>query len=311
MKKNIILLMLIIISGTSFCQFNNKNFFPLNVGNKYIYFCSWFSFPGGGGSAMKVSYITGDTIAYGKRYYFMLNFPFINSWVRLDSLTGSLYKLDINNSCSYYNHEIIIDSLRAKLNAVTTNCIFQQYQITCTDTSYSNIFGTLRQRKSFSNYCASAPYTCIKARSYFDSIGISDYSYSFTGGGNSYQETWELRGCILNGILYGDTSTVLGIRPISSEVPKNFHLSQNYPNPFNPQTKIKFDIPAHTKWQTSNVKLIIYDLLGREVTTLVNEELKPGTYEADWDGSYYSSGVYLYKLISGDYTETKKMVLMK
>lgn len=88
-------------------------------------------------------------------------------------------------------------------------------------------------------------------------------------------------------------------------------LSQNYPNPFNPQTKIKFDVPANVKGQTSNVKLVIYDLLGREVTTLVNEELKPGTYEADWDGSNFSSGVYFYKIISGDFVETKKMVLMK
>lgn len=91
----------------------------------------------------------------------------------------------------------------------------------------------------------------------------------------------------------------------------DFSLFQNYPNPFNPQTKIKFDIPSNVKGQTSNVKLVIYDLLGREVTTLVNEELKPGTYEADWDGSNYSSGVYFYKLTAGNFIETKKMVLMK
>jgi hypothetical protein len=65
------------------------------------------------------------------------------------------------------------------------------------------------------------------------------------------------------------------------------------------------------KSQTSNVKLVIVDLLGREVATLVNEELKPGTYEADWDASNFSSGVYFYKIISGEFTETRKMVLMK
>jgi len=92
------------------------------------------------------------------------------------------------------------------------------------------------------------------------------------------------------------TVSPLGIQAISSEIPKIYLLSQNYPNPFNPQTK---------------TKLLIYDLLGREITTLVNEELRPGTYEAEWDGSNYSSGVYFYKIISGDFTETKKMVLMK
>jgi len=105
--------------------------------------------------------------------------------------------------------------------------------------------------------------------------------------------------------------TPVGIQSTNTEVTHNFSLSQNYPNPFNPQTKIKFDVPSNPKGQTSIVKLVIYDLLGREVTTLVNEELKPGTYEADWDGSNFSSGVYFYKIISGDFVETKKMVLMK
>ncbi len=97
----------------------------------------------------------------------------------------------------------------------------------------------------------------------------------------------------------------------NTTMPELFLLSQNYPNPFNPQTKIKFDVPANVKGKTSNVKLVIYDLLGREVVTLVNEELKPGTYEVDWDASNFSSGVYFYRIISGNYIETKKMILMK
>ncbi len=104
---------------------------------------------------------------------------------------------------------------------------------------------------------------------------------------------------------------IVGIHPISSEVPEKFSLYQNYPNPFNPQTKIKFDVPSNVKRETSNVKLIIYDLLGREVTTLVNEELKPGIYEADWDGSNYSSGVYYYKIKTEGFIETKKMLMVK
>jgi len=113
----------------------------------------------------------------------------------------------------------------------------------------------------------------------------------------------------------GDGGTILkstnggspiGLNQTSSVFPFNFHLSQNYPNPFNPQTKIKFDVP-----KASFTKLVICDLLGREVATLVNEELKPGTYEADWDGSKFSSGVYFYKIITEGFVETKKMVLMK
>lgn len=101
---------------------------------------------------------------------------------------------------------------------------------------------------------------------------------------------------------------VIGIRNISTEVPASYKLEQNYPNPFNPSTKIKFQIPN----RNSITLLKIYDILGREVTTLVNEiNLPAGTYEADWNASNYSSGIYFYRLITGNYVETKKMILVK
>ncbi len=116
---------------------------------------------------------------------------------------------------------------------------------------------------------------------------------------------------------------VIGVNNISTEVPNSFTLYQNYPNPFNPVTKIKFEIPPVGQRHAFDVRLVVYDILGREITVLVNERLKPGTYEADWDGSNYPSGVYFYKLSVTDasspqanplsirYSETKKMVLMK
>jgi photosystem II stability/assembly factor-like uncharacterized protein len=103
----------------------------------------------------------------------------------------------------------------------------------------------------------------------------------------------------------------IGIETISEEIPVQFLLSQNYPNPFNPSTKIKFSIPATGQLQQLNTKLVIYDMLGKEAAILVNEQLKPGIYEVNWDAGFYPSGVYFYKLIAGDYTETKKMVLVK
>jgi hypothetical protein len=155
----------------------------------------------------------------------------------------------------------------------------------------------------------------------------NNFFISTNNGHNWFQKDEGLNGvgissiCIYNGYILAGTvdnsvwkrslTEIIGINMISQIIPETYYLSQNYPNPFNPQTKIKFDIPAHTKWQTSNVKLIIYDLLGREVVTLVNEELKPGMYEADWDGTNFSSGVYFYKIITEGFVETKKMVLMK
>jgi len=93
-----------------------------------------------------------------------------------------------------------------------------------------------------------------------------------------------------------------------------FSLSQNYPNPFNPVTKIKYIIPASPKsspMERTFVQLLVYDLLGREVTVLVNEEKQPGVYETVFDGSNLSSGVYLYRLTAGEFSETKKLVLLK
>lgn len=99
---------------------------------------------------------------------------------------------------------------------------------------------------------------------------------------------------------------LVGINPILNEIPDKFLLSQNYPNPFNPITKIKFQIP-----KLSHTKITVFDILGKVVATLVNEEIKPGTYEIDFNGSSLASGIYYYKLNAESYTDTKKMVLVK
>ena len=104
-------------------------------------------------------------------------------------------------------------------------------------------------------------------------------------------------------------SQLIGISPISSEIPEQFSLSQNHPNPFNPSTKIKFEIPLNVETTRRVVSLRIFDVLGREVRTLVNENLKPGVYEADFNAAGLPSGVYFYKLNAGNFTETKKMII--
>ncbi|HMQ79919.1 MAG TPA: T9SS type A sorting domain-containing protein [Ignavibacteria bacterium] len=97
-----------------------------------------------------------------------------------------------------------------------------------------------------------------------------------------------------------------GIQPISGNIPTAFSLDQNYPNPFNPVTNIKFGIP-----KAGNVKIVIYDISGREVTRLVDRELKAGYYNADFNAANLASGVYFYRLESKDFTDVKKMVLVK
>jgi hypothetical protein len=103
----------------------------------------------------------------------------------------------------------------------------------------------------------------------------------------------------------------IGIKNITSEIPGKYNLYQNYPNPFNPSTKIKFDI-AEVKSKTLNVKLIIYDILGKEITTLVNENLNPGSYEVTFNGNNLPSGIYFYQLsLNNEQIASRKMLMIK
>jgi hypothetical protein len=101
-------------------------------------------------------------------------------------------------------------------------------------------------------------------------------------------------------------STGKSISKIQNSVPTVFKLYQNYPNPFNPVCVIKYDLPKDVK-----AVIKIYDILGREVKTLVNEFKKAGAYTVNFDGSVYASGVYFYRIEAGDFVESKKMVMVK
>lgn len=100
----------------------------------------------------------------------------------------------------------------------------------------------------------------------------------------------------------------VGIQQIGTGIPSDYKLYQNYPNPFNPVTNIKYSV----KSETSNVKLIVYDLQGKQIELLVNQKQPAGTYRVDWNASGYSSGIYFYSLsIDGKTIDTKKMALIK
>jgi photosystem II stability/assembly factor-like uncharacterized protein len=125
------------------------------------------------------------------------------------------------------------------------------------------------------------------------------------------------------GIAVGENGIILrtttGGEPVTSvnkenESVESFQLFQNYPNPFNPSTKVKFTIPASPKSSPKErtlVRLIVYDILGKQLIVLVNEEKEPGIYEVNFDGSSLSSGVYFYILTAGINIEIKKMVLLR
>ncbi|MCW8804364.1 MAG: T9SS type A sorting domain-containing protein, partial [Ignavibacteriaceae bacterium] len=118
-------------------------------------------------------------------------------------------------------------------------------------------------------------------------------------------------------VIYTEWVDAGGLTDISdnkNELPSAFNLSQNYPNPFNPSTKINYTVPSVTLRQAQSdikVSLKVYDLLGNEIVTLVNEEKPAGEYEVEFKAFGLSSGIYFYKLQAGGYLETRKMVLLK
>ena len=109
-----------------------------------------------------------------------------------------------------------------------------------------------------------------------------------------------------SGVWKRPLSEITGVDDANTKLPNEFSLSQNYPNPFNPSTTISYELPI-----SGFVNLKIYDLLGREVATLVNKEQQKGNYQVSFDGSKLSSGVYYYRLQAGDFIQTKKMILIK
>lgn len=107
-------------------------------------------------------------------------------------------------------------------------------------------------------------------------------------------------------IYTANLSGLIAINNIGTEIPSSYKLFQNYPNPFNPVTKIRFDIP-----KASFVKISVYDVIGKEVKVLVNQNLNAGSYETEFTGSSFTSGVYFYEINAGSYKEVKKMILIK
>ena len=226
-------------------------------------------------------------------------FPFnlgTNNLIRVDSISGKVYYYNPGLGCSYSPDETMLDSLNAQLNdGVHINCLTgypNNYAYTCIDTN--NV-------KRFKD----SPTYPTHDRTYTYGVGLTHSSY-YSVSTNSTINEITMMGRVINGIAYGDTGIFVSVHAISNNVPTDFNLYQNYPNPFNPATKIKFDI---SKSSYSEIK--IYDILGNEVADLVHEQLKPGSYEVEWDGSNFASGLYFYKLVVGDYVETKKMVLLK
>ncbi|MDQ3021227.1 MAG: T9SS type A sorting domain-containing protein [Bacteroidota bacterium] len=172
---------------------------------------------------------------------------------------------------------------------------------------------------------AGIPVTVVGAGNFYDSASTNNVTVSatqvqFNGmtyyfnrwegtGSGSYSGTNQVAQITMNGFILQravfDTINV-GISNYNSVIPDNFALYQNFPNPFNPTTSIKFDIA-----KSSFTSIKIYDMLGKEISNLVNQELTPGSYQFTLDAASFPSGIYYYKIETESFTEIKKMVLLK
>jgi len=288
-------------------------YFPLAVGNVYKYY---YGFSSGNNYYFKVR-VVKDTIINSKKYFItsqaLPGYGYSGGLFRVDSTTGNILQRVNTGYCTNTPFELFRDSLRASLGDSTFMCPQNIIKHYCYDTSYFTLFGYAVKVKRFSSYYSGVWTTAT----YGMNFGIISYTYQSSEG----MSAQSLVGCYVNGILYGDT-ILTGVENISSEVPAGYSLSQNYPNPFNPETKIRFTVPLRRGvggWNNDGVcivRLTVYDALGREVETLVNDVNQPGTYEVTFNArrggsSSLNSGVYFYRLVTDGFSETKRMVLVK
>ncbi len=161
------------------------------------------------------------------------------------------------------------------------------------NTEMSPLFGLSRRTETYQGVL---PGSRVFQAGVADSIGITK-----EGDGLSYEKS--LVGAKINGVTYG---TILGVNTQKQISPLKFSLSQNYPNPFNPTTNFQFTIGSFEP-----VTLKIFDILGREVATVIDQRLAPGEHSAKWDAGKFTSGVYFYQLKAGGFVQSKKMILLK
>ena len=163
------------------------------------------------------------------------------------------------------------------------------------DERYVNLFS--QNRKLWEYHTFFSKITYYETKDIVNEIGMG---YLIREGGDE----WFLKGAIINGVKYGTITSVK--EKYSGVEPTDFELFQNYPNPFNPTTTISYGIP-----DAGTVHLTVYDNLGREVATVVNEYKNAGYYQANFDAGKLSSGMYFYKLQAGNFTSVRKMQMVK
>ena len=279
---------------------DDLQWYPFSIGNKWVFenYRQEFNPPGiKEFIGLSIMEIAGDTSINGKIYYKLMNEPLY--WnidvglIRQDSLNAKLFIY-----LPEENEEVLYEDFLAQVgDTIWVDSI--EYKILQNEEPFS-VWGINTYKRTIDYQFRFQEYELVKDIGLYE-LGFSDFFARYT---------MELKGCIIDEVVYGDTTTV-GVDNDETQIVSEFKLEQNYPNPFNPNTVISYQLPV-----TSNVTLKVYDILGNEIATLVNEEKQPGTYEVEFNvgtsrNLSLTSGIYFYQLKAGSFIQTKKMVYLK
>jgi hypothetical protein len=288
LKPNIFrLISFAVILIASFTSSNAQWYYPFQAGNRWEY---WDAYPPPP-AYLWTTRCVGDTLL-----------PVVGTYriLRSDGGMGTGFERRVGSIVYVYDpysakERILYDFSKSVGDTVAiTNTGSDTIITTVTYEYYIQIWGRSLKLKEF--YERSLMSSMYVIRSVVDSIGLYRMTWEPGYGGQAV-------GAIIDGIQYG---IITGVKEKPGDAPKLPFLEQNYPNPFNPSTTISYQLPTQ-----GYVKLKVFDVLGQEVTTLVNAEQPAGYKAVIWDAVNVSNGIYFYRLQAGSYTETRKLVILR
>lgn len=289
--KNFLFPLLVIVSSNLFSQ----SYLPLELNNTWYFNhgeCIGDPVFSQCNKSTLVSTVRGDSIMPNGNRYFAVNGIFIGfyEWFRSDTNWIYVYSSEDSLDLPIINlHAIINEPYVYGEEEYQTTILRNRDTMIIFNDTIEVLDYVLETGLDLTNeFTLSSKYGFIK----YDNIGYGGWSYS------------NLIGCMIDGVVYGDTTTV-GINDWE-QLPSEFILYQNYPNPFNPVTTIKYSV-----LQSGMVAIKVYNILGVEISTLVNEYKSAGNYEIEFNANNLTSGVYLYALRLNNFDASRKMTLLK
>ncbi len=272
--------------------------FPLAIGNVWAYDSYLLEGISSQFTGTKYMSVVDDTLIENKKYFVVendltsANVLAQKMYLRVDSALGFIYRYweELNDEYIYHNLCAEIGDIIFYAGNPELPFYILEYE------QPMNYLGIDTYERMYSeNGLCTCHHNLIKgfglASTYFLEV---------------YGEENILKGCVINGVLYGDTTFIVDVEDQQNLIPTEFKLEQNYPNPFNPSTKINWQSPVG-----SHQSIKVFDVLGNEIATLVDEYKPAGRYEVEFIASSLPSGVYFYRLQSGSFLQIKKMILLK